>query len=230
MPSKNSLKIYIEKGYYHLYNRGVDKRQIFQDKQDYKVFLNYLKESLAPPLNENKIKILINLKGSKFIAIPRQPKNFYKKIDLLTYCLMPNHFHFFVKQNTNFAIREFMQSLLTRYSMFFNKKYKREGILFQGRYKGVLITNEAYFLHLSRYIHSNPSKLFPDLTQAYSSYGDYLGIRKTSWVKKEEILVFFNRKTLPFMKKINSYKDFVESYQESSEKVLEDLTLEHKRE
>lgn len=120
-----------------------------------------------------------------------------------------------------------MRSVATRYSSYFNKKYDRVGPLFQGRYKAVLITEDNYLLHLSRYIHLNPLEYTKDLIKAYSSYADYLDLRKTPWVKPNIILKFFNSSIIPEIKKINSYKDFVENYKKDSSEVLENLTLEY---
>lgn len=226
MPGKNVIKTYIKDGYYHVYNRGVEKRIIFNDTQDYKVFLNYLKSYLSPPPNPKKLLKSFTLQGSTFKGAPRQPKNFFGEIELVAYCLIPNHFHFLIKQNSEAAMKQFMQSLSTRYSMYFNKKYKRVGPLFQGIYKAALISDDVYLLHLSRYIHINPLEYISSLTDAYSSYPDYLGFRHTHWVKPEIILSFFNQAKLPFLRKVNSYKDFAEEYAEDSKDILGDLILE----
>lgn len=226
MPKKNIVKTYVADSYYHVYNRGVDKRKIFEDSQDVKVFLNYLKTYLSPPLDPTKFKKSFTLQGSTFKGIPRQPKNFHKEIDLLAYCLIPNHFHLLLKQNSNSSMERFLRSLSTRYSMYFNKKHQRVGPLFQGSYKAVMITEEPYLLHLSRYIHLNPREYSSDLKKAYSSYADYLGLRKTSWVKPDFILSFFNNSTLPELEKVNKYDKFVEKYNKSNNEKLGNLTLE----
>ena len=226
MPGKNTVKVYIKEGFYHIYNRGVEKRTIFENDQDYKVFLKYLKEYLLPPQEAQKLKKTVTLKGGSFKGIPRQLKNYYQKIDLLAFCLMPNHFHLLVKQHTENAIEKFMRSLATRYSLYFNKKYDRVGSLFQGHYKASLITKEPYLLHLTRYIHLNPLEYNDEIKNAYSSYADYLGLRNTTWIKPDTILAFFNNKTLPEVNKINSYKNFVEKYKKDSGAFLGELTLE----
>ncbi|OGM05243.1 hypothetical protein A2715_04795 [Candidatus Woesebacteria bacterium RIFCSPHIGHO2_01_FULL_39_32] len=226
MPAKNSRKIYVKNGYYHAYNRGVEKRNIFEDTQDYKVFLRYLKESLVPP-NELKINPKeFTLKGQAFKGVPRKPKNFHGKIELIAYCLMPNHFHLLLKQVDDISLQNFMQAIVTRFSIYFNKRYDRVGSLFQGRYKAVLILEDNYLLHLSRYIHLNPSEYTDNLVDAYSSYGEYLGLRKTKWVKPDFILNFFNKEVAPEFKKVISYKDFVENYKKDSSEILGYLTLE----
>ncbi len=125
MPQKNSRKEYGIGGYYHIYNRGVEKRKIFLDDQDYKVFLSYMKFYLEA----------VDLQGQALqeakISPSKIQKNYHNQIDLLAYCLMPNHFHFFISQSTERAIAEFMQSLILKYVLYFNKKYKRVGSLFQ---------------------------------------------------------------------------------------------------
>lgn len=226
MPSKNIVKIYVKEGFYHIYNRGVEKRTIFEDEQDYKVFLNYLKEYLSVAPDPKTLKKKFTLKGNTFKGIPRQPKNYHKEIDLIAFCLMPNHFHFLIKQHTKDAIKMFMRSLATRFSMYFNKRHNRVGKLFQGHYKASLIKDDIYLLHLTRYIHLNPLEYTNNLANAYSSYANYLGLRKASWVKPDIILSFFNYKILPELKKINLYKDFVEKYKKDSKIYLGDLTLE----
>lgn len=209
MPSRNSTKQYIENSYYHIYNRGVEKRKIFQDDQDYGVFLSYLKEYLlskdtrlltgmlanpkTPPKEKDRILKLLRL------------NNFNEDIILLAYCLMPNHFHFLLKQKKANSIDKFMNSLCTRYTMFFNRKNKRVGSLYQDVYKAVIVESDEQLLHLSRYIHKQALASQGDALQRQpGSYLEYLRQRKTLWVKPEEILSFFS-KTNPAL----SYEAFV---------------------
>lgn len=226
MPRKNSLKIYVKDGYYHIYNRGVEKRTIFEDEQDYKVFLDHLKFSLSDAPKPNSLKTEFTLQGLPFQGIPHQPKNYFKKIELSAYCLMPNHFHLLIKQLDDSSLKSFMVSLITRYSMYFNKKYDRVGSLFQGVYRAVLVNNEEYLLHLSRYIHLNPSEFTPNLLDAYSSYGDYLGLRHSRWLKPNMVLNQFSNKVGTEFKKINNYKDFVEKYKQEDKLILGNLALD----
>ncbi|MFH0749767.1 MAG: transposase [Candidatus Gottesmanbacteria bacterium] len=209
MPQKHSVKSYILDGIYHVYNRGVEKRLIFLEDQDYRVFLNLLKESLIHPqhLQQNCQDDTLTNKRRR----DRPPKNFYESIQLLAYCLMPNHFHFMIKQCDAHSLDKFIKTVCTRYSMYVNKKYKRVGTLFQGTYKAVLVTEEPYFLHLSRYIHRNPIDLFARLESAYSSYAEYLEKRHTEWIQTDSILALFQPKKLPFLKKTITYQSFVES-------------------
>ncbi len=229
MPQKNSIKTYVEGGYYHVYNRGVEKRTIFMDSQDYKVFLKYLREYVSPPNDVKKRTITITVKGASFKGVPKPPKNYHGKIDLIAYCLMPNHFHLLVRQNSQTVIEGFMRSLATRYSMYFNKKYKRVGKLFQGHYKAVLVQSEAQLLHLSRYIHLNPQEYTDDLLGGYSSYAHYIGSQKTSWVNAELVLAHFHNVHLPPESTFAMYKTFVESNVHKPQEVdelLAQLTLD----
>lgn len=219
MPRKNSLKTYVAGGYYHLYNRGVEKREIFLDAQDYKTLLYFLKQYLQPP----------SLEGLK----PFRQKSLAGEISLLAYCLMPNHFHFLVRQSAKDGITKLMNRIGTNYGMYFNKRYERVGSLFQGVYKAVLIDNEARLLHLSRYIHINPygieNRSFGKLVDyPYSSYGDYLGTRGARWVEPQEILSYFKSgKRLPGAMAgadYLSYQSFVEDFK--GEYDLTGLTLE----
>src|SRR3989338_4050705 len=128
MPAKNSIKQFVPNSYYHLYNRGVEKRYIFTDSQDYKVFLSYLKSYLIPKDTKGLQTILLSQDSSmrekdharKLLRM----NNFANSIDFIAYCLMPNHFHLQVKQTEAEDIDRFMNSLMTRYSMYFNRKYK----------------------------------------------------------------------------------------------------------
>lgn len=226
MPRKNSIKTFVKDGYYHIYNRGVEKRTIFEDNQDYRVFLSYLKYSLTEPPKPEDLLKTFTLQGLPFKGVPRMPKNFLGKIELLAYCLMPNHYHFLIRQFEENSITSFMNSIITRYVMYFNKRYDRVGSLFQSVYKAVLIENESYLLHLTRYIHLNPSEYTSNLINAYSSYAEYLGERKADWIKPGLILNYFNNQTVPEIKKTITYENFVEKYQQNDKKILGGITLE----
>lgn len=195
MPSRNILKHYTPDAYYHIYNRGVNKRRIFLEDYDYKVFLNLLKRYLdIKPHTDNKGREYEHLRG---------------KVELLAYCLMPNHLHLLLYAHDQQSISRLLTGVMTSYSMYFNKKYQRVGPLFQGRFKASGITNDAYLQHISRYIHLNPKayKKYP-----YSSYADYVGERQTAWLQSNRILELFNR---------DSYEAFVADYEDYKEQLDE---------
>ncbi len=215
MPAKNSIKIYEENAYYHLYNRGVEKRNIFLDQQDFGTFLAYLKEYLLPK-DTTKLNRVIgspeNSREQKQSAINAlKINNFSGKIELLAYALMPNHFHLLIKQLTERAMDTFFNSLGTRYTMFFNRKYKRVGSLYQSVYKAVKIESDEQLLHVSRYIHLNPLKLLNlpfaqwQQTKLPTSLPNYLGTKNTPWLETKTISGYF-RKDNPR----NTYAAFME--------------------
>lgn len=219
MPAKNTLKIYVENGYYHLYNRGVDKRRIFLEEQDCVVFLHYLKLYLSDP-EELKKQPDLTLKMLYKIAV----LNLSKEVDLLSFALMPNHFHLQVKQSTKNAIEKLTRRVLTSYVHYFNKKYQRVGTLFESAYKAVLIQTDTQNLYLSSYIHRNPIKLqSAGLNfQSFSSYPYYLQEKQADWVKPHEILSFFAR-----AKSLNTTGKDILSYQSFVEDVLPEEHLSH---
>lgn len=160
MPAKNTIKEFVAGGYYHLYNRGVEKQKIFRDRQDYGVFLSYLKTYLEPK-DEKTLRATIMSEAASWREKDKASKllrlnNFYEDLTVLSYCLMPNHFHFLVHQKAEDTIDRFTNSLGTRYTMYFNKKYKRVGPMFQNVYKAALVGSDEQLLHLTRYIHRNP--------------------------------------------------------------------------
>lgn len=220
MPAKNTRRMFVAGGYYHIYNRGVNKRTIFKDVQDKKVFLGYLKEGLMDPADQDypkPTKIDFTLKGQTFKGVRRQVNSYYKIIELIAYCLMSNHFHLLIRQLNDNSISEFVRSLLTRYTMYFNRKYGRTGRLFQGVYRACLINDEQYLLWLSRYIHRNPAKEYKDLSKTYSSYADYLGARNTKWLRPDVVLGYF---------KNQDYRAFVEGKDDRDGELSERFALE----
>lgn len=213
MASRNSTKTYIPNSYYHVYNRGVEKRVIFQDEQDYSVFLSYLKTYLTPK-DEKSLQAILNSAESspkdKNQALKQlRLKNYSSDLELLCYALLPNHFHLLVRQK-GIVLNNFTNSLGTRYAMYFNRKYKRQGVLFQDVYKAVLVESDEQLLHLSRYIHLNPTKVLHISPSRWkestfpSSISEYLGNGNTDWIKKDYILNYFSKNNPQ-----NSYFDFL---------------------
>lgn len=224
MPQKNSVKIYYANAFYHVYNRGVEKREIFLDRNDYLAFLHLLKTalSLETENGDNTPSVqgatLHGKFGDRRVNFhPR--KNFFGKIDLMSYCLIPNHYHFLLRQLESTGVTQFMRSVLTSYTMYFNKKYDRVGSLFQGIFKATNIQDENYLLWVSRYIHRNPPN-FQDYP--YSSYGDYIGQRKSPWINTNLVLGCFSSQQ---RKQAKNYREFVETEKENPIEIS-DLFLE----
>lgn len=228
MPHRHTIRFFIENGLYHVYNRGVEKRNIFLDEQDYSVFLHLLKYYLSPVDDKTAHPLLEFQKFS--VVKPKPLSNIGEEIELLAYCLMPNHFHLLVRQISKDGMTKLLRRISTTYSMYFNKRYKRVGYLFQGRYKAAFIDSDNYLIHVSRYIHLNPLDLLKRsnlFNYPYSSYPNFVGTKRAIWLKPEFILKYFDTsKMLPFLNKYPSYKEFVESYPQDSKEILGKLTID----
>ncbi|MDD5489785.1 MAG: transposase, partial [Candidatus Moranbacteria bacterium] len=131
--------------YYHIFNRGVDKRKIFLEEKDYQRFLLSLNL-----LNDEEDGLLLQwrdyMRCKEKSASPFQKLGFRNRkflIDIVAYCLNPNHYHLLVKQRTGKGIEKFMHKLGTSFTKYFNEKYKRSGALLQGKFKAVHIKNNA---------------------------------------------------------------------------------------
>lgn len=170
MPGRNV--IFANGEFYHLYNRGSEKRNIFIQPRDYKRFQQtfYYYQFLGPKPRFS------NFTKSKLDSFKPLPGS--ELVEIICYCLMPNHFHFLIRQLKNDGISTFMSQLSNSYTKYFNTKYIRIGALLQGVFKAVYVESEEQLVHLSRYIHLNPivSGLSKNLTgYAWSSYSTYLG-------------------------------------------------------
>ena len=181
---------------YHIFNRGVNKNEIFLSQDDYKQFLNaaiHYKTKNTRYSYEKRFKI-----SHDPVSLQSLQLNRALKIDVIAYCLMPNHFHFLVKQESDRGITSFMRHLMNSYSHFVNLKYKRVGPLFQGRFKAVIVDSDEQLLHLSRYIHLNPlvSNLVSDLeSYPWSSYVSYIGKRVDNLANSQAVLNSFKSKS-----------------------------------
>ena len=142
---------------YHIYNKGVDGRKIFLGNSDYFRFIHDLFE-----FNTEESVINLNYhfcyKHKSILKETLKAKG-NLLIDIFAFCLMPNHFHLMVRQRIDGGISKFMQKLGTGYTNYFNTKFERDGALFQGKYKAILINQEAHFIYLPHYIHLNPLDL-----------------------------------------------------------------------
>ena len=202
MPKRNLIKEYASDTYYHIYSRGINKNKVFLDDDDKTVFCSLLKRYLSPETTKDYKRHLYN--------------NFYDKIDLLAYTLMPNHFHLLIYQKDDErAIAEFMRSLMTSYGMYFNKKYRRQGPVFQSNYLASRIDSDGYLDHISRYIHLNPADWE---TTTDSSIDFYSGRRKADWIKPSVILDMFSS--------FESYIEFLYDY-DPDEESTHDIELDN---
>lgn len=177
---------FVSGGLYHIFNRSVGSELLFREERNYLFFLEKWKQYVSA------------------------------YVDVFAYCLLPTHFHFFVKvgrigneQDVNSKIIQKFQQLFKSYSLAFNKMYNRHGALFQKRFKRIAITNEKYFNLVVYYIHHNPihHHLTTNFTSwKYSSYKAIIGDGATE-VKREIVLQWFEGKD-NFIRFHNEYRDF----------------------
>src|SRR3989344_4787987 len=167
---------------YHVYNRGVGKMNLFEDSDDFKVFLNRLKENLFPETaklaQDNKFSISTRYK--KIYKRKLLPPNSF---DLICYCLMPNHFHLLIQQLTDLSVNKLISKVCTGFSIYYNKKHNRVGSVFQDAFKAVLIENNEQLLWTSLYIHENPQKsglVEKPEDYEWSSFLDYTDLNKNT--------------------------------------------------
>jgi len=164
--------------YYHIYNRGAHRLGIFREDADYRFLLKLIKEWTAKD-----------------------------NISILAYCLMPNHFHFLLRQNSNLSVSIFMQAVFNIYSKAFNSKYQHFGTLFEGPFKAIRVDKAEYLFHLCRYIHRNPldaGLVTEPEAWLYSNYLEFVGKRAGTLVDKEFVLKSFGA--------AKDYKTFVMDY------------------
>lgn len=177
----NKPRYYFKDSYHHIYNRGVLSDPIFQDKTDYRFFIKKVQEY----------------------------KKKYK-ISIICYCLMPTHFHIFLKQLTDqHKISKFTADLLNSYTKAYNKRYNRTGVLFQGKTKNKPITDVKYYFDIFYYIIMNPVKagLVNIATDwEYSCAKDYFGLRKGKIADQNEILSQFKSKE-EFLNHLRGYQN-----------------------
>lgn len=204
---------------YHIFNRGVNKQPIYYAKRNYLRAIESLKFYLtsSPPVRYSRF---INLPNEERKIVLRKMAKKEKLGDLITYCLMPNHFHLLLKQNIDAGITILMRNFQISYTRYLNTKYDRTGPLLQGQFKAVRIEDVEQLLHVSRYIHLNPfiSYLVKDIesltTYPWSSLAEYLDLIEDEICNKELILSNFKNK--------DKYKEFIFNqvdYQRRLEKI-----------
>lgn len=175
-------RIHVEAGIYHVIQRGLERRAIFTDDAERQEFIDRLAEGLK-----------------------------YTGHKCYGWVLMPNHFHLLIRTSTR-PLSDLMRKLMTGYALYFNKKHRRSGYLYQGRYKSILCQEETYLLELIRYIHLNPlrAKILSDIRALqhyqWSGHAVLLGKRKATWQATGEILERFGKSKA---EAIRHYEDFV---------------------
>ena len=222
---------------YHVYNRGVDKRKIFLNEEDHLRFIHNLFEfnDQTPAFNMGYSFRAVQNKNTPPVKRKTEPRKLL--VDILAFCLMPNHFHLLLRPRVEGGVTLFMHKLGAGYANYFNLKYERSGALFQGRYKSVLVNQEPHFIYLPFYIHLNPldlatpewrNKELKDYKKAtkflesyrWSSYLDYIGKPNFPSVTQRDFL-------LKFFEGPQNYKSQMDWWlKELSLETISDITLE----
>lgn len=196
MPARNRVKHYEADVYYHVYNRGTDKQAIFHDEADYFYMLSLFRRHLAGPKDGDIQRQ--DKYGRKFV-------NFADEIELAAFCLMPTHFHLLVYLKQPEGLVHLMRSVMTAYTMYFNRKYHRTGGLYQGVFLAVPIRQAIYLWHVGRYIHLDPTNIGEDYTfYPFSSLDYFAGKKKASWLHEDRLVASVAER--------NEYLDFVADY------------------
>ena len=208
---------------YHVLSRGVDKRNIFLDNKDRYRFIHNLFEfnDINPSVNNwyrfNSRPIDF---ASRYMKEPRK-----LLVDILAFCLMPNHYHLLIKPRVVGGLLKFLRRLNIGYVKYFNDKHKRKGALFEGRYKLILIADESHFIHIPYYIHLNPLDLVaPEWREKninnhgkaikflesykWSSHLDYAGIKNFPSITSREFLLEFFGGSEKYKKEIENWIKF----------------------
>lgn len=215
----------VENEYYHVYNRGVDKRLIFSNEKDVRRFLQSMIEfNTKEPIGsiyENSFR--------------KSNKNFHqlghrmsKLVEIVAYCLNPNHYHFILLQTADKGIEKFMQRLGNGYTKYFNEKEKRSGVLFQGKFKSAHVSSNEYLIHLSVYVNLNDKVhqlRHPMSKLVRSSFAEYENENNTTGFCQKNIVLnqFKSRKAYAIFAK-DTLKEITRRRKE--DKNLEKLLLE----
>src|SRR5690606_27819571 len=200
MPSRNILKVDTPDSYYHVYARGHGRQDIFRDEEDFETLRNLFARYLSQ-------KAAIDRNGKAY-------PHLYDSVSLLCYCLMKNHFHLLLYQKSEGAMSSLMRGVMRSYSRYFNTTYGLSGSLCESRYKASRISSDAYLMHISRYIHLNPTDW---MAYPHSSIHAYF-IGAPEWLQPQPVIDLFG--TLPI------YADFLNdkaSYEDSLESIADEL-------
>jgi putative transposase len=168
--------------YYHVYSRGIDKRNIFLDEEDYLRFMALI--NICNKRGTSKLSHLLKKNSLKNLSVYKNSKKDFVKID--TYILMPNHFHIAIQEKGVNNLGKFKQRVLNAYTKYFNDKYNRKGHIFESKYKFKIIESDTHLDLLRDYIYTNPLKLIdPNYKHIDLYYGNrQLTEREVDFLKK----------------------------------------------
>ena len=179
---------------YHVVNRGLDRRPVFLNHWDFIRAWRTLDFYRFKKSDLNLAKVLVLAKKAKENFLADLHKDNNKLIEVLSYCFMPNHFHFLLKQKQENGISTFLSNFTNSYTRYFNTRCKRRGRLFEGVFKAVRIETEEQLVHASRYIHLNPVvssvvKEYELDNYRWSSLPEYLGKQKELEICDKEVIL-----------------------------------------
>lgn len=181
---------------YHVFNRGINRQLTFTDKKEYRRALEtiFFYRFTKPPVRLAVFRVLTEEKQAEILELIEKGG---KQVEIICFCLMPNHFHLLLKQTSEGGISKFLSRLQNSFTRYFNIKHKRDGSLFLDQFKAVRVENNEQLLHLSRYIHLNPYtgfvvKTLEELTAyPWSSLSYYLRPNRDQLVKSSLVLDSF---------------------------------------
>lgn len=206
--------------YYHLYNRGVFKQNIFKEQRDYARFLFYVLYTQSPIGFTNTERILQTFSPELGFIVDQEDTNdiiVNRTVELTAFCLMPNHFHLIVKEKMPGGIASYMQRVGTGYTKYFNTKYTSSGRVFESVYKAKHVADNNYLLYLSAYIHRNPRELKGwtnrEFEYPWSSLQDFTEANRWGGLLMSDIIADQFETTSS-----SNYKDFVKT---STAKIIE---------
>ncbi|MDB5188755.1 MAG: transposase [Candidatus Nomurabacteria bacterium] len=203
--------------YYHIYNRGVNKQLLFHDRADYVRFLFLIIYFQSPKRFYNISRYVFSyLKRMAFAIEPKDIQEIMhdRYIELVSFCIMPNHFHILLKEIHKGGTATYMHRVLNGYAKYYNKKYGTSGHLFQGTYQAVLISNNTQLLYLSAYIHRNPRTLHEwrnkEDQYEWSSYQDYVKMNRFGNLLAQSIILdqFESQKKYALFLQSSTSKEF----------------------
>jgi hypothetical protein len=211
--------------YYHIFNRGVDKRDVFLCNNDYTRFFTSVKEfnvkksiGSLKDLRALRARQTRSLLGDGLL----EPDGLGKLVEIICYCFNSNHYHFILKQLEEKGIEKFMHKLGMGYTNYFNTKYDRSGSLFQGPFKSTHISTNELLLYLSVYVNANHQiHGYSEKNWAYSSLLDYTGKRDGKLCKKEFILDQFDNNFSEYEKYLNENALYFKEKKEMEKYILE---------
>ena len=168
--------------YYHICNRGVNKQTIFHDTRDYIRFLFLIIYFQSPEILQNISRYVDSFVKHRMFNINVDKIINKRTVELVAFCIMPNHFHLILKEVEEGGISSYMQRVLNAYGKYYNTKYERSGHVFQGPYRLVHIEDDRQMRHVSAYIHRNPREIKSwfkkEHTYPWSSYQDFTGTNR----------------------------------------------------